>query len=113
MCKVKGVRIFCACKDERCKDRHEFKDWTDTADCFIHHRGHGWEQYGTKILQPCQTGMIMIAYGMMEWKDERRSEVVKMLPHCGMNVKWEWRKTNEQGQARLCNYCNQNKHKVT
>ncbi|KAF7552805.1 hypothetical protein G7046_g7289 [Stylonectria norvegica] len=113
MCKVRGVRTYCACKDKACRNRREFQDLSAKAGVVLSEAGHGWQYIADEIEELCPKGEMLIKQGIMFWADAEHKKVVSVVAHHGLEVAWEYRWLNENGVGVLCDYCKRNNHSVT
>lgn len=112
MCKIKGIRTLCACRDRRCAERRDFVDWTQEEGVAMTQRGHGWQYFINEIFELCRQAQWLIDAGVMFWADEERRMVVTFVPHSGTEVDWEYRTVNDNGQGVLCDRCRTEGHRV-
>lgn len=76
-------------------------------------RGHGWQYYVDEINGICSKGEFLINAGIMFWADRAKKRVVTVVAHRGLEVEWEYRSMNDNGNGVLCNYCKERRQSVS
>lgn len=111
MCVIKGVRVHCACKDSRCRNRRDFVD-RDAQGNVIRHAGHGWCSLKKELVYICGVGWQLLQSGQMKFVDVATYTVEDVVPHAGVTVEWEVM-TSSNHTATICDDCRNQKHKVS